>query len=89
MENVVIALITGVLAVAGAYAGNVAIYRKKARQEALDDAEREAKQAMRLDSIEKKIDVHNGYAAKFEEIGKDIAIIKTEMEFLRKEIEKK
>lgn len=89
MENVVIALITGVLAVAGAYAGNVAVARKKARDEAIKDAERESRQAVRLDAIEKKIDVHNGYAEKFEEIGKDIAIIKTEMEFLRKEIEKK
>lgn len=85
MENIVIALITGVLAVAGAYVGNMATYRKKAREQAIKEAEREAKQAIKLDAIEKKIDEHNGYAKKFEEIGKDIAVIKTEIEFLRKE----
>lgn len=85
MESVVIALITGVLAVIGAYVGNVAISRKKSREDAIREAEREARQAIIMDRLEKKVDEHNGYAQKFEEIGKDIAIIKTELEFLRKE----
>lgn len=85
LESVAVALITGVLAVLGAYVGNVAVSRKKAREDAIKDAERETRQALRLDTIEKKLDEHNGYAKKFEEIGKDIAVIKTEIEFLRKE----
>ena len=84
-ESIAVALITGVLAVLGAYAGNVATSRKKAREDALKDAEREAKQAVRLDIIEKKLDEHNGYAKKFEEISKDIAIIKTKIELIGKE----
>lgn len=85
LESVAVAAVTGVLAVLGAYVGNVAISRKRERETALKDAEREARQALRLDTIEKKLDEHNGYAKKFEEIGKDIAVIKTEIEFLRKE----
>lgn len=84
MESVIVAIITGVLAVLGAYMGNVAISRKKSREDAIRDAERETRQVVRLDRLEKKVDEHNGYAKKFEEIGKDIAIIKTEIEFIRK-----
>lgn len=84
-EGIVIALITGILAVVGSYMGNVAVSRKKSREDAIRDAEREARQAVRLDRLEKKVDEHNGYAKKFEEISKDIAVIKTEVEILRKE----
>lgn len=85
LESIAVALITGVLAVLGAYTGNVAVSHKKAREDALKDAEREAKQAIRLEMIEKKLDEHNKYAKKFNEIGKDIAVIKKEIEYLRKE----
>lgn len=84
MESIVVAVITGLLAVFGAYVGNVAITKKKSREDAIRDAERESRQAVRLDRLEKKVDEHNGYAQKFETIGKDIAIIKTEIEFIRK-----
>lgn len=88
IESVAVALITGLLAVIGAYVGNVAISRKKSREDAIREAERETRQVVRLDRLEKKVDEHNGYAKKFEEIGKDIAIIKTEIEFIRKESKK-
>lgn len=84
-ESVIVAIITGILAVVGSYMGNVAITQKKAREDAIRDAERETRQSVRLDNIEKKLDIHNGYAEKFEEIGKDIAEIKTKVEILGKE----
>lgn len=85
LENVVIALVTGILAVLGSYAGNVATTRKKARDDAIKDAERETRQADRLTIIEKKLDTHNGYADKISNIQKDIAVIKKDIEYLRKE----
>ena len=85
IENIIVASITGFLAVLGAYMGNVAITRKKSREDAIREAEREARQSVVMERLEKKVDEHNGYAKKFEEIGKDIAVIKTEIEFLRKE----
>lgn len=84
-ESVLVAIITGILAVLGTYVGNVAISRKKSRQDAIREAKREQNLDDRLDRLEKKVDEHNGYAKKFEDIGKDIAVIKTEIEILRKE----
>lgn len=84
-ESIVVALITGVLAVLGAYVGNMSISRRKDRENALKDAEREARQSLRLDTIETKLDIHNGYAEKFSDIQKDIAVIKNEIQHLRKE----
>ena len=85
IESVAVAIITGSLAVLGAYVGNVAITRKKTREDAIREAEREARQSVIMERLEKKVDEHNGYAKKFEDIGKDIAVIKTEIKFLRKE----
>lgn len=85
IESVAVAIITGSLAVLGAYVGNVAITKKKTREDAIREAEREARQSVIMERLEKKVDEHNGYAKKFEDIGKDIAVIKTEIEFLRKE----
>lgn len=85
LENVILAIITGLLAVLGTYVGNVTISRKKAREDALKDAERETKQALRLDIIEKKLDEHNKWGEKFTKVSEDIAVIKKELEYLRKE----
>lgn len=85
VESIVVALITGVLAVLGAYVGNMSISRRKDRENALKDAEREATQSLRLKNIETKLDIHNGYAEKFGEIQKDIAVIKNDIQYLRKE----
>lgn len=84
-ENVAVALITGILAVLGTYVGNVTISRKKTREDAIRDARRDQELTDRLDRLEKKVDEHNGYAKRFEEIGKDIAVIRTELGFIRKE----
>lgn len=84
-ENVLIAILTGILAVLGSYMGNVATARKKSRQDAINEARRDQQLNDRLDRLEKKVDEHNGYAQKFENVSKDIAVIKTEIEILRKE----
>lgn len=84
-EGIVVALITGILAVLGSYMGNVAISRKKSREDAVRDAKNEQKMADRLDRLEKKVDEHNGWGEKFGDIKKDIAEIKTKVEILGKE----
>lgn len=84
-ESIAVALITGVLAVLGSVLGNMTISRKKAQERDVKDAERETKQSLRLENIEKKLDIHNGYAEKFGDISKDIAVIKRDIEYLRKE----
>lgn len=87
-EAVIVAVITGVLAILGSLVSNIAISTKKSREDAIRDAEREVRQSIRLDSIEKKLDIHNGYAEKFGDIQKDIAMVKKDIEYLRKEKKK-
>lgn len=84
-ESVLIALITGILAVLGSYVGNVTISRKKSREDAIRAAKNEQKLVDRLDRLEKKVDEHNGWGEKFGDIKKDIAEIKTKVEILGKE----
>ena len=84
-ESIAVAVITGVLAVFGTWVGNLSVSRKKTREDAIREAKRNQELTDRLDRLEKKVDEHNGYAKRFEEIGKDIAVIKTEVSFIRKE----
>lgn len=72
-SEVLVALITGATAVIV----NYIIQRA-------DRARLDQKTADRLDALEKKIDIHNGYAKRFEEIGVDIAEIKTTLKHLDK-----
>ena len=74
------AIIVAVIAALGSIIGQWLISRKQSQDRAVAEAERETKLEMRLQSVEKKLDEHNGYAKRFEEIGKDIAIIKTKLE---------
>lgn len=94
-ESVIIATITGVLAVLGSFVGNVAISAKKAREEAIKDAEREQAQkdqlGMILDeqqSIKRRLDEHNHYAEKFAENSKNLAVIQERQENIRKAVDK-
>lgn len=85
--EIVIALITGLCAVAG----NYIISRKTSREDAIRDAQREQKQMDRLDAIDarfktidKKLDEHNGYAEKFGQFSTAVAEIKKDIEYLKK-----
>lgn len=49
------------------------------RKRRIDDAVREAKLELRLQSIEDKLDTHNGYAEKIGSIQQDISYIKGKM----------
>lgn len=71
-DSVIVALITGAVALIGNYLLQRA-----------DRARLDQKTADRLDHLEKKIDIHNGYASRFEKIGQDITKIMTTLEFLK------
>lgn len=79
------AIIVGILAVIGSYLGNVALTRRKTREDALKDAEREATQLERMKSIERKLDEHNHYAEKLSSIEKSMISMQKDIEYLRKE----
>ena len=86
-DAVIVALVTAVASVLGTYLANYAVQRKKSQEEAVKDAERETKQHDRLDSIERKLDEHNGYAKMFAEVKTSIVAIDKAQALMQKDIE--
>lgn len=84
MAEIAVAVVTGVLAVAGAYVGNVAVSRKKSHEDALRDRDREARQDERMKKLEEKIDVHNSYGDKIGQIQGDIREINARLTSIEK-----
>jgi len=79
-ETIIVALITGLCAVIGQWI----ISRNQAAKQKIDDAVRDKGIEDRLSALEHKIDIHNGYAERFAEIGSDIAVIKNDIKTLYK-----
>lgn len=74
-DAVIVAIITGLCAVFGQWL----ISRNQIKQKKIDDAVRDARIEDRLNSLEAKVDMHNGYAERFAEIGTDIAVIRNDI----------
>lgn len=81
-------IIIAILAVFASYVGNVTISFRKKRVDELKDVEREARQSEQLKLIEKKLDIHNGYAKRLEQMEKSLISLQKDVEFLRKEHKK-
>lgn len=79
-DAVIVALITGICAVVGQWL----ISRKQSHDRETAEAVRDQRIEDRLQGVEKKLDIHNGYAEKFAEIGADIAVIKNDIKTLYK-----
>ena len=80
-DAVLVAIITGIFAVIG----NWLISRNANEKRKVDDAVRDARLDDRLAGVEKRLDEHNRYAARFSEIQTDIAVIKNDIKTLYKE----
>lgn len=80
-DVVIVAIITGLCSVIGQWliSHNTNVKRRE------DEAVRDARLDDRLASVEKKLDEHNGYAAKFADIQTDIAVIRNDIKTLYKE----
>lgn len=94
-EEIIAPLITGILAVVGSFVGNYAISLKKSREDAIKDAEREQAQKDQLamilqeqQKIKVRLDSHNGYAEKFAETTKNIAVMAEKQESLNKAMDR-
>lgn len=81
---------TVVTALAGIIGAYLAV-RKGNQEREIKDAQREQRQSDRLDVIdekisrlEKKVDVHNGYAEKFAENSKALAVMAKDIEYLKR-----
>ncbi len=80
-DAVWVALITGGAAVLS----NWLITRSNREKDTAARSAKEQETQDRLKSIEKKLDEHNGYAQRFEQISGDIREIKVELKHLKEE----
>lgn len=88
-DTIIVALISlasAVIVAAIGLVGNVLINRKSKKKQAEEDAVYRAKMEMRMDAIEHKLDIHNGYAEKLGGIRTDIAVIKEQIKNLKEDI---
>lgn len=74
-QSIIVALITGICAVIGQWL----IARENKRKADTEQAVKDALMQQRLDSIDKKLDEHNGYAKRFEEVAVSLAELRTEL----------
>lgn len=79
-------IITAIAGVVGAYFA----VRKSTQEQEIKNAQREQRQSDRLDRIdekisnlEKKVDIHNGYAEKFGDIANSMTAMSKDIEYLK------
>lgn len=82
MSEVVIAALIGA---AASIIVNLISVSQQSKKRAIEEAVKDAKLEARLQSIEGKLDTHNGYAEKLGEIQTDIAVIKNDIKTLYKQ----
>ena len=89
------AVLVGLISVCGSVVVQMIVSASKARESDAKMAAHEQEQKDRLDHIdgrmavlEKKIDIHNGYAEKFGSIDKNIAVIQKDIEYLKEKEDK-
>lgn len=78
-DAIIVAIIAGLFSIFGQWI----ISRQQNEKRKVEDAVRDARLEDRLTTVEKKLDIHNGYSERFAEIQQDIAVIKTELRTLR------
>ena len=79
-STIIVALITGICSVIGNYFISI----KNKKESEIRDAQREQKQCDRLEAIEHKLDIHNGYAEKLGDISISMAMMQKDIEYLKK-----
>lgn len=81
-ESILVAIITAV----GAVLGQWIISSQAKRKTSIEEAKREQRINDRLETIEHKLDIHNGYAEKLGELTTDMAVIKTEIKGIKENL---
>lgn len=88
----IISLISAGITAGFSFLGQCVINKKKSREEAIKDAKKQQYNddrddlfAKEIEKINKKLDEHNHYAKKFEEVNIKITGIQKDIEYLRKD----
>ena len=79
MDTATVAIVVALIGMVGSVWGQWLISRKNRREDDAKQAVKDALMESRLDSIEKKLDEHNGYAKRFEEVAVSLAELRTEL----------
>ena len=77
--TVIASIISGLVAIVVCVWNNRAMINKQK----IAEAARDAKLEMWMQTVDRKLDTHNGYAERFSEIKEDIAGIRASIEFLK------
>ena len=77
--TVIASIISGLVAIIVCVWNNRAMTNKQK----VEEAARDAKLEMWMQTVDRKLDTHNGYAERFSEIKEDIAGIRASIEFLK------
>lgn len=80
-------IITALITAGLTFLGTVITVRKKSQADEVKAAEREARQDEKLKMIEKKIDIHNGYAKRFESVDNKLSETNTKLALVAKDVE--
>lgn len=85
------AVVVGLISVVGSIVVQLIVSATKSRETDAKMAAHEQEQKDRLDNIndwmktvDKKLDEHNGYAKKFADTSKDIALIQKDLDYLKR-----
>lgn len=79
MSDVVLAALIG--AIASIIVNLISAWSQR-KKRAIEEAVKDERLENRLDNIEHKLDIHNGYAEKLSSISTDIAVIKNDIKTL-------
>lgn len=82
-ETIIAVIITGIFSVIGSYIANKTISEKTNKENEIKAALREQRQQDRLEAIEHKLDIHNGYAEKLGSIDISMAAMQKDIEYLK------
>lgn len=90
MDNSIATIIVAVITSLGGIIGAYLAVQKGNRENEIKDAQREQRQSDRLDridericSLEKKVDIHNGYAEKLGDISISMTSMSKDIEYLK------
>ena len=87
MIELILGIISIITALIGVFAKLLDI-SKTIKKADIESAKREERQNARLDALEKKVDLHNHYGKKFESCDKNIALIRKDLSYMKKDINK-
>ena len=76
-------ILVAIIAAGASVIGNLIVSANARKKEAIERAKRDQYLDDNLKTINRKLDEHNGYAAKFADISADIRVLRTEVEHIK------